>query len=124
MDNRKILVADDAIFMRTMIVSILEELNCVEIIQAEDGEQAVSLYKEHKPALVMLDVSMPVMDGIETLEAILEFDDEANVVMCTANEQDLMITKALEIGAKEFVTKPFRKKVLEAIVLGCLEEGE
>ena len=124
MDNRKILVADDAIFMRTMIVSILEELNCVEIIQAEDGEQAVSLYKEHKPALVMLDVSMPVMDGIETLEAILEFDDEANVVMCTANEQDLMITKALEIGAKEFVTKPFRKKVLEAIVLGFLEEGE
>ena len=101
-----ILIADDAAFMRMRSSQLVKELGH-EVIEAEDGAEAVEAYKKHKPDAVLLDITMPVMDGMEALKKILEIDPDAKVAMVTAMGQQQVIMEAIKMGAKDFVVKPF-----------------
>lgn len=113
---KNILICDDAAFMRMMIKDILLK-NGYEIAgEAENGMKAVEKYKEVKPDLVMMDITMPEMDGIQALKKIKEVDPGAVVVMCSAMGQQAMVIESIQSGAKDFIVKPFDKdRVLEAV---------
>lgn len=119
--EKTILIVDDAMFMRQVIRKNLEEIGYKNIAEAKDGEEAVRIFKELCPDLVILDITMPVMSGIEALEKIKQVDGEAKVIMCSAVGQDLMIVKALEAGASDFIVKPFDKKNFERTVRSYLD---
>jgi two-component system, chemotaxis family, chemotaxis protein CheY len=112
----KVLIVDDAAFMRMMIKDILTKNNFVVVAEAADGQQAIELYKEHSPDLVTMDITMPEMDGITSLKEIRKMDSDANVIMCSAMGQQAMVIDAIQAGAKDFIVKPFQaERVLEAI---------
>jgi len=112
----KILVVDDAAFMRMNLKNILTNEGFGEVVEAENGEMAIQKYKNEQPDLVTLDITMPEMDGIEALEKIKENDPDATVIMCSAMGQQSMVIKAIELGAKDFIVKPFDKgKIKEAV---------
>ncbi|MFW5984756.1 MAG: response regulator [Halanaerobiaceae bacterium] len=113
---KNILIVDDAAFMRMMIKNILTD-NGYEIAgEASDGKEAVEKFEELKPDLVTMDITMPEMDGIEAVEKILEIDEEARIIMCSAMGQKAMVIEAIESGAKDFIVKPFNEdRVIEAV---------
>jgi two-component system chemotaxis response regulator CheY len=112
----KVLIVDDATFMRMMIKDILEKNGYQVIGEAGNGLKAVELYKAEKPDVVTMDITMPEMDGIEAVKAIREFDPSAKIVMCSAMGQQSMVMDAIRAGAKDFIVKPFQAdRVLEAI---------
>ncbi len=112
----KILVVDDAGFMRMMIKNYLTKAGYSTIIEGEDGEKAVSLYKSELPDLVIMDITMPNLDGIGALRAIKEVDPNAKVVMCSAMGQEAMVMEAIKLGAKDFIVKPFKQeRILETV---------
>ncbi len=112
---RNILIVDDASFMRIMIKNIFIEVGYGIAGEAENGKQAVEMYKELKPDLVTMDITMPVMDGIEATREILQFDKNARIIVCSAMGQQSMVIKAINLGAKDFIVKPFKPdRVLEA----------
>jgi two-component system chemotaxis response regulator CheY len=112
----RVLIVDDAAFMRMMIKDILEK-NGFEIVgEASNGIKAVEMYKREKPDVVTMDITMPDMDGIEAVKAIRGFDPAAKVVMCSAMGQQSMVMDAIRAGAKDFIVKPFQAdRVLEAL---------
>ena len=113
---KRILVCDDAAFMRMMIKDILTK-NGYEIAgEAENGAVAVTKYAETKPDLVMLDITMPEMDGIQALKKIKEQDPSAMAIMCSAMGQQAMVIESIKSGARDFIVKPFQQeRVIEAI---------
>lgn len=112
----KVLVVDDASFMRMMIKDILTKNGYVIAGEAVDGKDAVEKYKELSPDLVTLDITMPEMDGIQALKAIRANDANAKVIMCSAMGQQAMVIEAIQSGAKDFIVKPFQEdRVLEAV---------
>ena len=113
---KNILICDDAAFMRMMIKDILTK-NGYEIAgEAENGVKAVEKYNETKPDLVLMDITMPEMDGIQALKKIKETDPNACVIMCSAMGQQAMVMEAIQSGAKDFIVKPFQaERVLEAV---------
>jgi len=119
--SKKILIVDDAAFMRMMIKDILTKNGYEVVGEADDGTVAVEKYEELKPDLVIMDITMPEMDGIEAVRKIKKIDPDANIVMCSAMGQQAMVIDAIQAGAKDFVVKPFQPdRVLEAVkkVLG------
>jgi two-component system, chemotaxis family, chemotaxis protein CheY len=114
--SKRVLIVDDAAFMRMMIKDILTKNGYDVVAEASDGAQAVEKYKEHNPDLVTMDITMPEMDGIAALKEIRAFDPEAKVIMCSAMGQQAMVIDAIQAGAKDFVVKPFQAdRVLEAV---------
>lgn len=113
---KSVLICDDAAFMRMMIKDILTK-NGYEIAgEAENGAKAVEKYNESKPDLVLMDITMPEMDGIQALKKIKESDASANIIMCSAMGQQAMVIEAIQSGAKDFIVKPFQAdRVLEAV---------
>jgi two-component system chemotaxis response regulator CheY len=115
MANR-ILIVDDAAFMRMMIRDILTKNGYEVCGEANDGVQAVEKYKELKPDLVTMDITMPEMDGINALKEIKKLDANAKVIMCSAMGQQAMVIDAIQAGARDFIVKPFQAdRVIEAI---------
>ena len=113
---RNILICDDAAFMRMMIKDILGKNGFNVAGEAENGLIAVEKYKELSPDLVLMDITMPEMDGIQALRKIKEFDANAKVVMCSAMGQQAMVIEAIQAGAKDFIVKPFQAdRVIEAV---------
>lgn len=104
----KILIVDDAAFMRMMVKDTLTKNNFTDLYEAPDGAEAVKLYQEIKPDLVIMDITMPKMDGLEALKAIRAADPNACVVMCSAMGQEAMVIDAIKSGAKDFIVKPFK----------------
>lgn len=112
----RILITDDAAFMRMMVKDILTKGGHDVVGEAENGKQAVEKYKELKPDLVTMDITMPEMDGIEALKAIKAEDANAKVIMCSAMGQQAMVLEAIQNGARDFIVKPFQPdKVLDSI---------
>ncbi len=112
----KILIVDDAAFMRMMIKDILTKNGFEVVGEANDGSQAIEKYKELKPDLVTMDITMPEMDGISALKEIKKTDGNAKVIMCSAMGQQAMVIDAIQAGAKDFIVKPFQAdRVIEAI---------
>ena len=113
---KNVLICDDAAFMRVMSKDILTKNGYNVAGEAENGLKAVEKYNETKPDLVMMDITMPEMDGIQALKKIKEADPNATVIMCSAMGQQAMVIEAIQSGAKDFIVKPFQAdRVLEAI---------
>ena len=113
---KNILISDDAAFMRMMIKDILTKNGYNVVGEAENGARAVEKYNELKPDLVLMDITMPEMDGIEALKAIKSADSNAKVIMCSAMGQQAMVIESIQAGAKDFIVKPFQAdRVLEAV---------
>ncbi|MBM7618998.1 response regulator [Bacillus haimaensis] len=114
--SKRILIVDDAAFMRMMIKDILSKNGYEVVAEAADGVQAVEKYKEHHPDLVTMDITMPEMDGITALKEIKAINPNAKVIMCSAMGQQAMVIDAIQAGAKDFIVKPFQAdRVIEAI---------
>ena len=114
--TKNILICDDAAFMRMMIKDILTKDGYNIAGEAENGVKAVEKYSETKPDLVLMDITMPEMDGIQALKKIKEADANACVIMCSAMGQQAMVIEAIQSGAKDFIVKPFQaERVLEAV---------
>lgn len=114
--NDKILIADDASFMRIMLKDALREEGYDNIIEAKTGTEALTMFKMERPKAVILDVTMPEMDGIETLKQIKNVDPDANVIMCSSMGQEDVVMSCFEAGACDFVMKPFKPgRVIQAI---------
>ena len=111
----KILVVDDAEFLRVRLNKILDTEG-YEVFQAENGARAVATYKEKHPDVVLMDITMPEMDGLAALKEIVSFDPHAKVVMLTALGQESVVLEAVKSGARDFVVKPFEHdRVMKAI---------
>lgn len=112
----RILIVDDAAFMRMMIKNVLSNNGYEVCGEAGDGEQALEKYKELKPDLVTMDITMPNCDGIEGLKRIMEYDSKAKVIMCSAMGQQGMVIEAVQLGALDFIVKPFKpERVLSTV---------
>lgn len=106
---KKILVVDDAAFMREALRRLLERNGFEVIGDAENGIEGIKKYKELQPDLVTMDITMPEMTGIEALKAIMEFDPKAKIVMVSALGQEILIRESIMVGAKSFIVKPFKE---------------
>ncbi|HCC08302.1 MAG TPA: two-component system response regulator [Clostridiales bacterium] len=121
MEGKNILVVDDAAFMRMMVKDILTKNGYYVVAEAENGLKAVERYKESTPDLVIMDITMPEMDGIEAVKQIKQINSAAKIIMCSAMGQQGMVIESIQAGARDFVVKPFQaERILEAVkkVLG------
>ncbi|MBX5466172.1 MAG: response regulator [Firmicutes bacterium] len=111
----KILVVDDAAFMRLRLRKLLEDQGHT-VVEAGNGREALDRYRAERPDLVLMDITMPEMDGIEAVRALTAEDPEARVVMVSALGQQAMVLAAIQAGAKDFIVKPFQPdRVLAAV---------
>ena len=108
-----VLIVDDAAFMRMRSATLLKELGH-DVLEAGDGAQAIEVYKSSRPEAVLMDITMPVVDGITALKEILAFDPGAKVAMVTAMGQQSIVMEAIKAGARDFVVKPFDADRLRA----------
>jgi two-component system chemotaxis response regulator CheY len=114
--GNRVLVVDDAAFMRMMIKDILRKGGYDVVGEAEDGAKAIDKFRELRPDLVTMDITMPDMDGISAVREIRKIDQNALIIMCSAMGQQAMVIDAIQAGAKDFVVKPFQpERVLEAV---------
>lgn len=111
----RVLLVDDAAFMRMRCGKLLVE-NGHEVVEAENGAEGVRQYLSSRPDVVLMDITMPVMDGISALKEIMRQDSGARVVMCSAAGQKSMVIEAIKSGAKDFVMKPYEpERILSTI---------
>lgn len=112
----KILVVDDAIFMRKMLIDILSESGHNVISEAANGREGVESYKKSKPDIVTMDIIMPEMNGIEAVKEIISYDKDAKIIIVSAMGQQQLVVEAIQAGAKDFIVKPFEaSRVISAI---------
>ena len=111
-----ILIVDDAAFMRIMIKDILTKNGYTVTGEAENGIKAIEKFKELEPDLVIMDITMPEMDGIQAVKQIKEISTEAKIIMCSAMGQQAMVIESIQAGARDFIVKPFQaERVVEAV---------
>lgn len=115
----KILVVDDSVYARSRIIALLDEVGH-EAVEASDGAEAVAVFQRAKPDVVLLDITMPVMDGISALGRIMALDPEAKVVMVTAAGQERIVMESINIGARDFVLKPFDAERVTGVLAALL----
>ena len=112
----RVLLVDDLQFMRELLRGILTDAGADVVAEAEDGRAALRRFLVHEPDVVLLDIAMPVMDGITTLRKIRLLDPRARVIMCSALGEQQLIVRAIQLGARDFVVKPFTpQRVVSAI---------
>jgi len=110
------MIVDDAAFLRAMLKDILITAGHEVVFEAADGKEAVDRYRAYQPDLVTMDITMPVMEGIQAVKEIRKLDPKANIVMCSAIGQTNLIIEAIQSGAIDFIIKPFQaSRVLEAV---------
>jgi len=119
--QQKVIIADDAQFMRVMLRDILEDLDFTVVAEAASGEEAVTCYRDHQPDLVMLDITMPGMGGVASCRQILAEDPQARIIMVSALGQRDEVLAAMQSGARDFVVKPFEAERVEETLLRHLE---
>lgn len=114
--SKTILVVDDAAFMRMMIKDILTRNGFEVIGEAENGAKAIEKFKESSPDLVIMDITMPEVDGIQAVRGIKAIDPNARIIMCSAMGQQAMVIESIQAGARDFIVKPFQAdRVVEAV---------
>lgn len=118
--QQTVIIADDAQFMRLMLKDILEDMGLKVVAEATDGHRAVAEYREHRPDLVMLDITMPELDGVSACREILDHDPRARVIMISALGQKDEVLEAVRAGAGDFIIKPFEAERVEVTVRSLL----
>jgi two-component system chemotaxis response regulator CheY len=114
--GKRVMVVDDAVFMRMKLKDILEKGGFEVVAEAQNGIEAVEKYKQEKPDLITMDITMPEMDGIAALKEIKGMNPAAKVVMCSAMGQQSMVMDAIQAGASDFIVKPFQTdRVLQSM---------
>jgi two-component system chemotaxis response regulator CheY len=121
---KRVLIADDASFMRQMIRDIIEPEGFEVVGEASDGLEVVEKYKKLRPDVVMMDIVMPKRSGIDAVKAIKAEDAGARVVMCSALGQDALVSEALQAGARDFIVKPFKPDAVLATLAKVVEKAE
>jgi len=111
-----VLIVDDTLFMRASIRQMLEANGHSVAGEASNGVEAIERYAAVKPDVILMDITMPDMDGLEALRRIKEMDPNAKVIMCTAMGQQAAVAKAVELGAQQFIVKPFQPDRLMAAI--------
>jgi two-component system, chemotaxis family, chemotaxis protein CheY len=112
----RVLLVDDLPFIRSLLTDILKDAGMRVVAEADNGRTALKRYLVSQPDVVLLDIAMPVMDGIATLKRLRQMDDRARVIMCSALGEQAMIVRAIQLGARDFVVKPFKaERVVSAI---------
>ncbi|MFP4112781.1 MAG: response regulator [Spirochaetota bacterium] len=117
----RVLLVDDLPFMRSLLTDILRDAGMRVAAQAENGREALRTYLAAEPDVVLLDIAMPEMDGITTLRKLRELDGGARVIMCSALGEQAMIVRAIQLGARDFVVKPFRPERVVSAITKVLE---
>lgn len=115
-----IMLVDDAMFMRAALRRMVEEGGHTVVSEASNGKQAIEQYKTNEPQIVLMDITMPDMDGIEATIEILKINKEAKIIMVSAMGQMEQVVKAISSGAKDFIVKPMEKDKLLACINKCL----
>lgn len=118
----KVLIVDDLAFVRMMIKDILVKHGYSVCGEAANGVEAIKKYIELKPDIVLLDITMPVMNGLDALQKIIASDPNAKVIMCSALGQQKLIISAIQAGAKDFIVKPFKEERLVSAIKKVLEK--
>jgi two-component system chemotaxis response regulator CheY len=119
--GKKVLIVDDAAFMRMMIKDILTKNGYEVVGEADNGARAIEKFKELTPDLVIMDITMPEVDGIAAVKEIKKINSESKIIMCSAMGQQAMVIESIQAGARDFIVKPFQaERVIEAVkkVLG------
>jgi len=113
---KTVLITDDTAFMRMTLRNVIQKNGFTVVGEAADGEEDVNKYKELRPDLVTMDITMPKMDGITAIKEIVKFDPNARIIVCSAMGQKPMVIEALNAGARDFLVKPFdAQRVVEAL---------
>ena len=116
-----VLIADDLKFIKLVLRELVEKAGFRVVGEASNGQEAVDLYENKRPDVVLMDITMPKMDGLAALKRILQLDPEANVIMCSALGQQSLIVQALQLGARDFIVKPFREERVVAAIKNTLD---
>ena len=115
-NEKTCLIVDDAQFMRNILKKILSQNGYKVVAEAENADQGVEAYKNHKPDVVTMDICMPEKSGIEAIKEIFAYDKDALILVCSALGQELLVMEAIQAGAKDFIVKPFKaEKILETL---------
>ena len=111
-----VLIVDDLTFIKLVLRDLVEKAGFRVVGEASDGVEALALFQDKRPDVVLLDITMPKLDGLSTLKKMLEIDPNANIIMCSALGQQQLIVQAIQLGAKDFIVKPFRpERVIASI---------
>lgn len=116
-----VLIVDDLKFIKLVLRELLEKAGFRVVGEASNGEEAVELYQDKRPDVVLMDITMPKMDGLAALKQILKLDPQAKLIMCSALGQQNLIVQALQLGAKDFIVKPFRDERVVAAIKKVLD---
>lgn len=111
----KVLIADDSSYHRSRLIKLLRE-HGFEVYSAEDGVEAVQLYKKVRPRIVITDINMPIMDGIEEIGFIKRIDPEARIIVFSSLDEQSMVMKAIKAGARDYLVKPLKPDIFLATV--------
>ncbi len=118
-----ILIADDSILARKQLKDVIIAFDStLTIVEAKDGQEAVDQYKNANPDLVFLDIVMPVKDGITSVEEIIEFDEDADIVIVSSVGTQTQLKQAIQAGARDFIQKPFSDAQVQNILKSHLQE--
>ena len=117
----RVLVVDDLPFMRSLLGDILRNAGMQIVGKAESGREALNIYAAVRPDVVLLDIAMPEMDGLTALRRLRQHDPDARIVMCSALGEQAMIVRAIQLGARDFVIKPFRPERVVSAITRTLE---
>ncbi|MGA2639664.1 MAG: response regulator [Spirochaetia bacterium] len=111
-----VLIVDDLAFIKIVLRDIIEKAGFRVVGEASNGEQAITMYQDTRPDVVLMDITMPGMDGLTALKKIREVDQTARVIICSALGQQQLIVQAIQLGAKDFIVKPFQpQRVVSAL---------
>ena len=114
--SNTVLIVDDAEFMRMMLRDIVEEMGLEVVAEAGNGQEAIAAFQEKKPDLILLDITMPVLDGLAALKKIISQDPATQVVMITALGQKDQVLACIKAGARDFIIKPYdQERVIDTL---------
>lgn len=116
MENTKILICDDSVLARKQLKDILKRYGCSNFLEASNGQEAIDMYKEHRPNLVFLDIVMPVKDGVAAIKEIIAFDSKADIIIVSSVGTQVQLKNAITEGARDFVQKPLQASQIQEII--------
>ncbi len=121
MENVKILICDDSILARKQLKDTIKKSGYENFLEASNGQEAIDLYKEHKPELVFVDIVMPIKDGVEAIHEIREFDPSAHVIVVSSVGTQTQLKNAIMEGARDFIQKPFTDSAIREVIQARFE---